>query len=68
MRIIREQLEPGKGTIEMYKDVAMKWRFRVKANNHKIIAISEGYNSRQACLNGIRSLIRTTGDVEIIEV
>lgn len=68
MRITREQLEPGKGIIEYYRDVANQWRFRVKANNHKIIAVSEGYNSKQACMNGIRSLIRNTGDVEVIEV
>jgi len=68
MRITREQLEPGKGIIEIYQDVSTKWRFRVKANNYKIIAVSEGYNSKQACMNGIRSLIRNTGDVEVIEV
>jgi len=68
MRITREQLEPGKGIIEIYQDVSTKWRFRVKANNYKIIAVSEGYNSKQACMSGIRSLIRNTGDVEVIEV
>ena len=68
MRITREQLEPGKGIIEIYQDVSTKWRFRVKAANYKIIAVSEGYNSKQGCMNGIKSLLRHTEEVEIVEV
>jgi hypothetical protein len=40
----RDELIPSQGLIEYYRDVAGKWRFRVKAANYKIIAVSEGYN------------------------
>ena len=59
---------PGKGIIEVYQDIGNKWRFRVKAANYKIIAVSEGYNSKQGCLNGIKSLLKHTEEVEIVEV
>ena len=68
MRILREMMEPGKGTAEIYLDEDEKFRFRIKANNYKIIAVGEGYNSKQACLNGIRSLIRSTHDLEVLDL
>lgn len=64
----RTELMTSTGLIEYYKDVSGKWRFRVKAANYKIIAVSEGYNSKQACMNGIKSLLRHTENVEIVEV
>ena len=64
----RDELIPSQGLIEYYRDVGGKWRFRVKAANYKIIAVSEGYNSKQGCINGIKSLLRHTEWVEIVEV
>ncbi len=64
----RNKLIPSTGLVEYYKDVSGKWRFRVKAANYKIIAVSEGYNSKQACINGIKSLMRHTENVEIVQV
>lgn len=52
-------------TFEVYKDQAGKWRFRLKAGNGEIIAASEGYESKQACLYGVDLVIRTGHDSEI---
>lgn len=41
---------------ELYVDKAGHYRFRLKARNGQIIAASEGYSTRAACLNGIDSV------------
>ena len=43
---------------EMFKDKDGYWRFRVKALNNKIIAVSEAYTSKHNCIKGIKSLIK----------
>ena len=52
---------------ELYRDKAGEFRFRLKARNGEIIAISEGYSSRAACENGIESVRRNAPDAEILE-
>ena len=39
---------------ELYEDNAGEFRFRLKAKNGEVIAVSEGYKSKSSCLNGIR--------------
>ena len=41
---------------EWYKDKAGKYRFRLKAANGEIIAVSEAYSTKEALLNGIESV------------
>ena len=41
---------------ELYKDAAGKFRFRLKAANGETIAVSEAYESRDGCKNGIESV------------
>jgi uncharacterized protein YegP (UPF0339 family) len=41
---------------QVYKDVAGKFRFRLKAGNNKIVAVSQGYENHAGCLNGVKSL------------
>jgi uncharacterized protein YegP (UPF0339 family) len=41
---------------ELYKDKAGKFRFRLLAANGEIIATSEAYSSKDACVNGIESM------------
>ena len=48
--------QPPNPRFEMYLDRAGAYRFRLRARNGKIIAVSEGYNSRAACENGIESV------------
>ena len=45
------------GTFEVYEDAGGKHRFRLKASNGQVIASSQGYESKAACLNGIRSVL-----------
>ena len=41
---------------EIYKDAAGEYRFRLRAPNGEIIAISEGYKSKDGCKNGVESV------------
>lgn len=41
---------------EVYQDKAGEYRFRLKARNGKIIGVSEGYESKAGCMNGINSV------------
>ena len=41
---------------ELYEDRAGRYRFRLKARNGSIIAVSEGYTGKAACLDGIAAL------------
>lgn len=41
---------------EIYKDAAGKFRFRLKAPNGEIIAVSEAYSTREVCKRGIESV------------
>jgi uncharacterized protein len=44
------------GKFELYTDAAGKFRFRLKAGNGEIIAVSEAYNAKASAENGIRSV------------
>ena len=52
---------------EMYQDKAGAYRFRLKARNGEIIAVSESYTARAGCLNGIESVQKNAMDAEIME-
>ena len=52
---------------EMYTDKAGEFRFRLKATNGQIIAVSEGYVAKASCVNGIESVQKNAPDAEIIE-
>ena len=53
---------------EMYKDKAGEYRFRLKARNGQVIAVSEGYTSKASCENGIASVQKNAPEAEIEEV
>lgn len=50
---------------EVYTDKAGEYRFRLKATNGQIIAVSEGYKAISGCLNGIES-VKKNADSEIV--
>ena len=50
---------------EVYTDKAGEFRFRLKARNGEIIAVSEGYKTMKSCLNGIDSVKRNVVDAPI---
>ena len=52
---------------EMYLDKAGEYRFRLKATNGEIIAVSEGYTSEDGCENGIDSVKKNAPDAEVVE-
>jgi uncharacterized protein YegP (UPF0339 family)/large-conductance mechanosensitive channel len=49
---------------QIYKDVADKFRFKLYAKNGEIIAGSEAYETKDACLNGIK-VVGQSCDAEI---
>ena len=52
---------------EIYKDKAGEFRFRLKATNGQVIAVSEGYTSMASCENGIESVKKNAVDADIVE-
>ncbi len=54
---------------EIFTDKAGEVRFRLKATNGQIIAVSEGYKAMNNCLNGIESVKKNAaeGKVERVE-
>ena len=53
---------------EVYLDKAGEYRFRLKATNGEIIAVSEGYTALAGCNNGIESVKKNAPEAEIVEV
>jgi len=47
-----------KARYQVYRDTAGKFRFRLRAANNKIVAVSEAYESKAGCMNGVRSVQR----------
>lgn len=52
---------------EIYTDKAGEFRFRLKATNGQIIAVSEGYKALASCKNGIESVVKNAPDAEIVK-
>jgi len=53
---------------EVYNDKAGEFRFRLKATNGQIIAVSEGYKALAGCLNGIESVKKNAPDAPVEKV
>lgn len=52
---------------QVYQDDAGEWRWRFRAGNGKVIAVSsEGYVEKTDCLHGLE-LLRTHGPVARVE-
>ena len=52
---------------EIYADKAGEFRFRLKAVNGQVIAVSEGYKAMASCVNGIESVKKNAPDAEVVE-
>ena len=50
---------------QIFTDKAGEFRFRLKATNGQIIAVSEGYKKLASCKNGIESVKKNAPDAEI---
>ena len=52
---------------EVYEDKGGEFRFRLKATNGQVIAVSEGYKAKASCLNGVESVQKNAPDADIVE-
>jgi len=52
---------------EVYIGAGGKYRWRLKAPNGEIIATSEAYSTKAACMNGIQSVKTNAPKAEIVE-
>ena len=50
---------------QLFSDRAGLYRFRLRCRNGKIVAISEGYTTKVACLAGVESVIRNAPEAPI---
>ncbi|MGA8856369.1 MAG: YegP family protein [Candidatus Bathyarchaeia archaeon] len=55
------------GKFEIKKDKAGKFRFNLVAANGEVIASSEAYESKEACMNGIQSVKTNAASAEIVD-
>ena len=51
---------------EIYTDKAGEFRFRLKATNGQIIAVSEGYMAMAGCKNGIESVKKNAPEAAVV--
>ncbi len=52
---------------EIYQDKSGEYRFRLKAANGQVIAVSEGYKAIDSCKNGVESVKKNAPDAEVVE-
>lgn len=61
-----ENFETAKNPkFEIYNDKKGEFRFRLKATNGQIIAVSEGYTAMAGCKNGIESVRKNAAEGKI---
>ncbi len=51
---------------EVYADKKGEFRFRLKATNGQIIAVSESYKALKSCLNGVESVKKNAPEAETV--
>ncbi|AKB78520.1 hypothetical protein MSHOH_2037 [Methanosarcina horonobensis HB-1 = JCM 15518] len=51
---------------EVYRDEFGEYRFRLRARNGQIIAVSQGYKSKEGCIKGIRSVKENAPNARVI--
>ena len=53
--------------VEVYTDNSGEFRFRLKARNGEVIAVSEGYKAKASCLNGVESVKKNAPEAETVK-
>lgn len=51
---------------ELYQDKAEEYRFRLKASNGQVVAVSQGYSRKESCKNGIASVGKNAPDAPVV--
>lgn len=54
--LTREGKQPSNPKFELFQDKAGDYRFRLKARNGQVVAVSENYTTKAACEDGIESV------------
>ena len=55
-------------TFEVYKDLKEEFRFRLKAGNGQLIAVSHSYKTKSGCLQAIESIKKVAPLSPVVEV
>lgn len=63
-----EEKKERTGSFEIYQDDKEEYHFILKATNGEVIAESQGYKTKAACLKGIESVQRNASTSKINEV
>ncbi|NUR84873.1 MAG: YegP family protein [Nonomuraea sp.] len=53
------------GKFVISKDKRGEFRFKLLAANGQTIAVSEGYSTKAACVNGVESVRKNAGDATV---
>lgn len=56
------------GKFELYTDARGEFRFRLKAGNGEVIAVSQGYSSKSGAKNGIASVQKNAPEAETVDL
>jgi len=56
------------GIFEIFRDGAGEYRFRLKAPNGEIIAASEGYTTKESCIEGIKAVKNYASSADIRDI
>lgn len=59
---------PAVPKFEVYKDHADKFRWRLKASNDQEIASGQGYESKEGCKDGIKSVKANASKAKIVDM
>ena len=51
---------------EIYQDSSEKFRFRLKAKNGQVVAISQAYKTLKSCLNGVDSVKKNAPEASVV--
>lgn len=62
---LEDQKAPTNPRFEIFRDRRGRYRFRLRSRNGEIIAQSEPYSSKDACLDGAESVIRSAPGAEM---
>ena len=57
-----EEKLPTNPRFELFLDKAGAYRFRLRARNGQVVAVSEGYTTREACENGMESVRKNASE------
>lgn len=54
--------------VEIYRDKAGEYRWRLKAANHQVVASGEGYKTRAGALRGFAALQRAARIAKVVDL